>query len=454
VEISAERDRDRAELLHLREELSTAREARAEADARLAESAKFHEDKLALLGEAQQTLTDTFHALSAEALRQNNQSFLDLARTHLETFQQGAQRDLDARAKVVDELVRPVREALAGVECSLKELEMSRVEAYSGLTEQVRSLLETQSQLRLETAALVNALRTPAVRGRWGEVQLRRVVELAGMVQHCDFDVQPIVATDDGTLRPDMLIHLPSQRSIVVDAKVPLKAYLESLDAPNETLRIARLRDHAQQLRAHLNQLANKRYWNQFTDAPEFAVAFLPAEPIFAAALEQDPSLIEFGAEQGVILATPTTLIALLKAVAYGWQQQRLAENARQISEVGQTLYERILVFTEHVEDIRKNLHRTVESYNRAAGSLESRVLVSARRLKELGAASGAVIKVVEPVEYLPRDLRSLEEAASLPVQEPEQLSFESELAGNQCCPSGSEPEGPPPAMAASRLSP
>ena len=426
VEVLKEREHERTTIEKLREEASRCRIAAAEAEARLADSQRFAEEKLALLHDAQHKLADTFKALSSDALQRNNQSFLDLARTHLEKFQEGAQHDLDTRTKAIDDMVRPVKDALTQVERSITDLEKSRVDAYAGLTQQVRSLLETQAQLRTETTTLVNALRTPHVRGRWGEVQLRRVVELAGMVQHCDFQLQPTVATDDGTLRPDMLIRLPNNRTIVVDAKAPLSAYLESLDAPDDATRAEKQRQHAVQVRTHLTQLSAKKYWNQFTEAPEFAVLFLPAEPFFSAALEHDPSLIEFGAEQGVILATPTTLIALLKAVAYGWQQQRLADNAREVIELGQSLYDRLLTFTSYIDDVRKNLNRTVESYNKAAGSLESRVLVGARRFKELGAAAGDDLPSIEPVDALPRDLRALEQAAAQSFDDlPEQLTLE-----------------------------
>ena len=406
LELETRLSDEKRQALAAQAELALLKQAAATLETRLVEERKAAAEKLALLNEAEAKLLNTFKAMSAEALKSNNAEFLNLANATLEKFQEGARSDLEKRQTAIDQLVKPVQETLQKFDVKIGEIEKSRIEAYGGLTQQVRGLADSQVTLQKETSNLVKALGSPRVRGRWGEVQLRRVVEIAGMLEYCDFDQQVHVESDDGILRPDLVVRLPGGKSVVVDAKTPMAAYLEAIEAPDEATRKAKLVEHARSIREHMISLGKKAYWEQFQPAPEFVVLFLPGENFYSAALEQEPTLLEEQmAKNRVILATPTTLIALLHAFAYGWRQEALAANAQQISELGRELYERINTMTGHLGRVGAGLKRAVESYNDAVSSLERRVLVSARKFRDLKASNTAEIEGADTVDVTPRAL-------------------------------------------------
>jgi DNA recombination protein RmuC len=351
-----------------------------------------------LLDKAQQALRDTFQSLAAQALKDNRSSFLDLARTSFEGYQQ------------------PITDTLNRVDLRLGQAERERLEAYSRLSEQIIALGSTATTLS-------RALRTPAVRGRWGEMQLRRVVEIAGMLQRCDFDEQAGVQTDNGRFRPDVIVHLPGRKRIVVDAKAPLEAFLDAQDCADDEARVLKLQAHSRQVRDHMDRLASKAYWDQVGDSPEMVVMFLPGETLFSAALQHDLTLIEYGLQQRVLLASPITLIALLTTIAHSWRQEALTENYREVAALGKEFYERLAKFVEHFDEVRRKLDGAVQAYNSAAGSFENRVLVSARRLKELDVTTAAEIPEAEPIDTVPRVLKQMNLMAL-----PEEATAEAEV--------------------------
>src|ERR1700677_223060 len=384
-------------------ELLVASKARLESA--LESERKTSNEKIELVTQASEDLRNAFKAMASDALNSNNRAFLEIAQETLKRFQNDAKGDLDARQKAVADLVTPVRDSLSKVDAQIQQMEIARGEAYGDLKAQVQSLIVTQKELHSQTGNLVKALRTPNVRGRWGEIQLRRVVEIAGMLSYCDFSEQESVNTETGRLRPDLVVKLPGGKHVVVDAKTPLQAFLDAFETTDEDARRVCLANHARQVRDHMNTLSGKKYWEQFDATPEFVVMFLPGETFFSAALEQDSSLIEHGVLNRVIPASPTTLIALLKAINYGWNQEKLARNAKQISDLGKELHDRLRTLAQHISSVGTGLDRAVECYNKAVGSLESRVLVSARKFAELGASVAEDIPELEPIETTARAL-------------------------------------------------
>jgi len=398
----------RAELLRRQSEAESLLKANAALEATLAKEREAAKEKLQLLSEARVELENSFRALAATALESNNASFLDLARTTLEKYQSQAKGELEAREKAVETLVRPIADSLKQVDEQVREMEKTRAQAYGELTSQLASLQSSERALQAETGNLVKAMREPQARGRWGELQLRRVLELAGMLEHCDFLEQETIAGDERRFRPDVIVQLPGDKQIIVDSKAPLTAYLAALEAPDEATRAARLADHGSQVREHIDKLAAKSYWAQLPCTPEFVVLFLPGEVFFRAAMDCDAELIDYGVRRKVIVASPTTLIALLKAVAYGWNQKNLADSARHIGQAGRQLYERLCRMTGHIHEMGKKLAGAVTAYNEMLGSMERRVFPAARKFPELDRGlSPAALLELEQLDKAPFELQS-----------------------------------------------
>lgn len=388
-------------------ELARLREHNGSLQATLDAERRLTEEKLAATDEVRRQLSDSFSALSQQALKHNSEEFLRLAQENLKQFQTHAQGELSQREKAIETLVKPIREALEKTEGQIRELEKERKEAYGSLNRHLEHMARTQQNLQDETRNLVNALRRPQVRGRWGEMTLKRLAELAGMIEYCDFFEQEHLRTEDGALRPDMVVRMPDGREIIVDVKTPLDAYLNAIEATDDETRKRAMAQHARNVQQRVAELASKGYWSQFKSAPDFVVLFIPGEQFLSAALEIDRDLLEQALRQKVILATPTSFVALLRAVAFGWRQSQLAENAERIREVGEDLYARLLSFGDHLGKLGRGLESSVKAYNSAVGSYDARVLPGARKFRELGISARKEAKALEQVETAPRSVES-----------------------------------------------
>ncbi len=409
IELRQQVQQKDSEINQIRNELDVERQSKVEALTKLDASQKSFEEQKALIETMKTEMTDTFNALSSAALKSSSEDFLRLASEHLGKVVADTKGKLGEHQAAMDGMIKPLYETLKRYEEQIRSIEESRHKAYGSLEEQLRALALTHENLQRETSNLVSALRKPQVRGRWGEMQLRRVAELSGMSMHCDFTEQQSMDTEKGRIRPDMIVHLPMEREIVVDSKVSLEAYLDAIAATTEDERKAKMEKHAQQVRSHMNKLASKEYWSQFKQSPEFVVLFIPGESFLSSALDMDNTIIEDGIEKRVIVATPTTFIALLRAIAYGWRQEQLTKNAQEISELGRQLYERMNILVQHFDSIGSNLEKAISAYNKAVGSMESRILPSVRRFKELGVTGADEIPVIEQIDQTPRNLSILE---------------------------------------------
>lgn len=392
-----------SEIAAVRKELDLEKQSKTAALTRFDEAQKTFQEQRALLETMKKEMADTFNALSAAAMRSNSEDFLRLASEHLGKVVVDTGGKLGEHKAALEGLIRPLHDTLKRYEEQIRLIEENRHKSQGSLQEQLRALASTHENLQRETSNLVSALRRPEVRGRWGEMQLRRVAELSGMSAHCDFSEQQSVDSERGKFRPDMIVHLPANREIVVDAKVSLEAYLSAVAARSEDDRRAMMARHAQHIRSHITRLASKEYWSQFKSSPEFVVLFIPGESFLSSALDSDSSLIEDGIEKKVIIATPTTFIALLRAVAYGWRQEEMAKNAQLISDLGRQLYDRMTALTQHLHSLGAHLDKAVGSFNRTVGSLESRVLPSIRKFKELGVTGAEEISDVVQIDQAAR---------------------------------------------------
>lgn len=393
------------EIGRLQQELDNEKEKRVKALTELDASLKNLEEQKALLENMKNEMKDTFNALSAAALKSSSEDFLKLASEHLGKVAADTKGKLGEHQTAIDGLVKPLHEALKRYEEQISAIEAKRRQDYGGIEEQIKMLASTHQQLQRETSSLVTALRKPQVSGAWGQLSLKRAAELAGMAAYCDFYEEVSVSTDTGRLRPDMIVRLPNGREIVVDAKAPVDAYLNAIEATSEGERKKALTHYVNQVRAHMNSLGSKSYWEQFPKSPEIVVMYLPGESFFSTALEFDHKLIEDSSVKRVVLATPTTFIALLKAIAYGWHQENITKNAQKVSELGRELYDRMSVLAKHFDDIGGAIEKAISAYNKAVGSMESRVLPSIRRFKELGATSADEIPVIEQINQRPRNM-------------------------------------------------